>query len=54
MRDAQYYPWDKETEDDLKIIHSAQRTLQRYHRRYHCAKQCTLDQLKGKSLLLQF
>ena len=60
MRDYQRYPQDPETEENLRIIQAAQRTLRRYHRRFYCAQSNILLQLKGilysllKTLVLIF
>ena len=51
IREYQYYPWDKETEEDLKAIQSAQRTLRLYRRRFQYSQQCIITQMKGKSLI---
>ena len=54
MQHYQAYPRDRESVQDLCNIHNAQRTLRRYHRKFHCAQQCILMQLKGIFLFFIF
>ena len=54
MLNCHRYPQDKETEEDLQRILSAQRTLRSYHRRFRVSQENILRQLKGNFLFREF